>query len=260
MPRRRRPTPCRRLRSRQAKREGCWRTPPHLTANVRLVSRTCASCHVRDGVVTFLPRDGGRTYMTRHVVSQRTPPRGGCTTEPSSCDTTYLDQVSPVPKWICEESPSNYAADESCRSFILLPFSQFSKNLSFLGATFNEPPLTLGAFSPPIVARRVPCARRVLEVRVRAQGERAQGGLKGRGASALRARRAPCAKRRRRPSLSRFGFAAFSGFDKSQDIDSILHVIDASPSIAVVFPIEAERVPKSREYFSRATVRARRCM
>ena len=97
MPRRRRPTPCRRLRSRQAKREGCWRTPPHLTANVRLVSRTCASCHVRDGVVTFLPRDGGRTYMTRHVVSQRTPPRGGCTTEPSSCDTTYQDQVSPFP-------------------------------------------------------------------------------------------------------------------------------------------------------------------
>ena len=175
MPRRRRPTPCRRLRSRQAKREGCWRTPPHLTANVRLVSRTCASCHVRDGVVTFLPRDGGRTYMTRHVVSQRTPPRGGCTTEPSSCDTTYLDQVSPFPKWICEESPSNYAADESCRSFILLPFSVFLE-LSFLGATFNEPPLTLGAFSPPIVARRVPCARRVLEVRVRAQGERAQGG------------------------------------------------------------------------------------
>ena len=118
MPRRRRPIPCRRLRSRQAKREGYWRTPPHLTANVRLVSRTCASCHVRDGVVTFLPRDGGRTYMTMHVVSQRTPSRGGSTTEPSSCDTTYLDQVSPFPKWICEESPSNYAADESCRSFI----------------------------------------------------------------------------------------------------------------------------------------------
>lgn len=118
MPRRRRPTPCRRLRSRQAKREGCWRTPPHLTANVRLVSRTCASCHVRDGVVTFLPRDGGRTYMTMHVVSQRTPSRGGSTTEPSSCDTTNLDQVSPFPKWICEESPSNYAADESCRSFM----------------------------------------------------------------------------------------------------------------------------------------------
>ena len=195
-----------------------------MTANVRLVSRTCASCHVRDGVVTFLPRDGGRTYMTRHVVSQRTPPRGGCTTEPSSCDTTYLDQVSPFPKWICEESPSNYlyAADESCRSFILLPFLQFSKNLSFLDATFNEPPLTLGAFSPPIVAHRVPCARRVLEVRVRAQGERAQGGGV-KGARCERAARAagavgssggvlaasPVAFR-----VSALRIAAFSGFDQ----------------------------------------------
>ena len=48
--------------------------------------------------------------------------------------------------------------------------------MPFLGPTFNEPPLTLGAFSPPIVARRVPCAPRSIEVRVRAQGERAQGG------------------------------------------------------------------------------------
>ena len=85
MPRRRRPIPCRRLRSRQAKREGYWRTPPHLTANVRLVSRTYASCHVRNGVVTFPPRDGERKYESRHVVSLRTPPRGGCTTEPSTC-------------------------------------------------------------------------------------------------------------------------------------------------------------------------------
>ena len=84
-PRRRRPIPCRRFRNRRAKRVDYWRTPPHLTANVRLVSRTYASCHVRNGVVTFPPRDGERKYESRHVVSLRTPPRGGCTTEPSTC-------------------------------------------------------------------------------------------------------------------------------------------------------------------------------
>ena len=169
MPRRRRPIPCRRLRSRQAKREGYWRTPPHLTANVSLVSRTCASCHVRDGVVTFLPRDGGRTYMTRHVVSQRTPSRGGCTTEPSTCgrhisnlafskmDLRNLRQITPLTK-VAEASFS------------------FPKNLIFPWSHVQRTVPQFGGFSPPIVARRVPCAPRSIEVRVMSTGRESTGG------------------------------------------------------------------------------------
>lgn len=220
MPRRRRPTPCRRLRSRQAKREGYWRTPPHLTANVRLVSRTCASCHVRDGVVTFLPRDGGRTYMTMHVVSQRTPSRGGCTTEPSSCDAIPCLAFSKTDLRNLRQITSLTKVAEA--SFFVAYLTVFHRISSFLGPTFNEPPLTLGAFSPPIVARRVPCAPRSIEVRVRAQGERAQGGGV-KGARCERAARAAGAVGSSGPRLSgvarRFRvstlrIAAFSGFDK----------------------------------------------
>ena len=120
-----------------------------------------------------------------------------------------------------EESPSNYAADESCRSFttfaflnkFLTVFHGFAANLC---PTFNEPPLTSGnsrrRLSP---AASLGLARRVLEYESEHREREHRGaGLKGRGASALRARRAPWAKRRRRFPFRWLSLSAFSGFDK----------------------------------------------